>query len=697
MPSPLSTLFQSLRFRLVLGSSVVLVAMLLVAVINNVHLFERAMTAQEDGHLAQLHGLFKATLVGPLARRDEAALKTLLNELRRDSGIEYLVLQDANDRVLAASGWDLTQSLPARHASFAHLPAGARRFDGSAPLLDGDRVIGRVSYGISTAYMRDARDNLILQSTIIGWLAFIVSVMILAAIGRWLTRDLRRLQRGVAALQRGESSVQLAVFGAGEIADLTRAFNQMAQALDERVEALKKSEARFHAIADYTFGAEGWFDPQGRLIWVNRSIERVTGYTAAECLEARNIIELLVYEKDRPYAREQSTVAIKGTQGRNFEIRLKRKDAAVIWASFNWQAIYSAGGSFQGLRVSVDDIQARKEAELCLLDTVAELRRAQGLKDSYLRRSNDERARLAALLNVMRIGVLFIDAGNRVIYCNNAFNRVWGIPESETLIGVRISVLLDRTRGLRADNGAFKRHLVRVRREMETTAPFEINLTDGRILSEISTMVHSSDGNRDAVRLLTYEDVTELRRTAEQLIQLATRDPLTELYNRRRFHEEIGRMLADAARRKVQAGLLAFDLDGFKPINDEFGHQAGDQVLVTLAREVRSVIRRNEILFRVGGDEFAVLVLDTAEDDMIGLARRVGERIEALRFQFNGTSVGLTASLGVALFPVHATSDAELVAHADHAMYRAKSAGRNRWQVYQPECEPHLGAARPEI
>ena len=449
------------------------------------------------------------------------------------------------------------------------------------------------------------------------------------------------------------------------------------------LQALEQSEARFHAIADFTFGAEAWFDTGGRLIWVNPSVERLTGYRPAECLAAPDIVALLIYEKDRPYMYGQGCSALRASQGQNFEVRLQRKDGQIIWVALNWQAIYSKDGQHEGLRVSVDEIQTRKEVELRLLETVAELRRAQGLSASYLRRSNDERARLGALINVLHIGVLFVDADHRVIYCNKAFRRIWGFGVEENLTGVRESVLVGRSAALRLDNVAFLAHLASVGVRLETSEPFDITLVDGRCITDISTLVHGAESGRYTGRVWTYEDVTARKDAEEQLMQLATRDALTGLFNRRRFQEELERMLPDAERRAVQVGLLAVDLDGFKPINDKFGHQAGDEVLITLAQEVSAIIRRNEIFFRLGGDEFAVLVSDSAEDDMAGLARRVQERVEGTRFHFGGQMVQVTASLGIALYPTDATSPELLVAHADQAMYQAKTGGKNRWQIYR--------------
>jgi len=126
------------------------------------------------------------------------------------------------------------------------------------------------------------------------------------------------------------------------------------------------------------------------------------------------------------------------------------------------------------------------------------------------------------------------------------------------------------------------------------------------------------------------------------------------------------------------------DLDGFKPINDEFGHQAGDEVLVTIAREVGGIVRRNEMFFRLGGDEFAVLAPEASEFEMVGLARRIANRIGELRFTFGSGRVSrLTASIGISLYPVHADVGEQLVAHADSAMYQAKAGGKNHWRIYR--------------
>jgi len=390
-----------------------------------------------------------------------------------------------------------------------------------------------------------------------------------------------------------------------------------------------------------------------------------------------------VYQKDRKFAVAEGKRALAGGLADNTELRLQRKDGALVWVAVSWQAIQDADGHHLGLRVSLDDIQARKDAESRLLETVAELRRAQSLKEYYLVRANEERARLSALLDVMKVGVLFLNRDRRVVFCNKALYRIWQEPEHMDLTGLREETLLSRTAALRADDDGYRQHIAEVMEQTETSAPFEFKLADGRTLMEISTLVPGQAPGEFIGRVWIHEDITEQKRIADRLIQLAERDPLTNLYNRRRFHEELERMLAEAARRGTELGLLVIDLDGFKPINDSYGHQAGDAVLIALAADVGSTVRRNEMFFRVGGDEFSILAPDSSEEEIIGLARRILSKITAMCFRFGGDEVRLTASVGIALYPHHGNTGQELVERGDQAMYRAKTSGKNRWQLWK--------------
>jgi diguanylate cyclase (GGDEF)-like protein len=163
-------------------------------------------------------------------------------------------------------------------------------------------------------------------------------------------------------------------------------------------------------------------------------------------------------------------------------------------------------------------------------------------------------------------------------------------------------------------------------------------------------------------------------RVVEQAIRRreAVRDPLTGLYNRRHFHERIEAEIGRAARDNTSLALLLCDLDGFKQVNDTSGHAAGDEVLKLAASSVASTTRGTDLHFRWGGDEFVVVLSNTAGDGYLRAARRMRERI---RQGARERKLDVDMSIGVALYPDHATDPEELLRIADLAMYVAKKSG----------------------
>lgn len=142
-------------------------------------------------------------------------------------------------------------------------------------------------------------------------------------------------------------------------------------------------------------------------------------------------------------------------------------------------------------------------------------------------------------------------------------------------------------------------------------------------------------------------------------------------------------MLSTGERRRQRVALMFFDIDEFKQVNDSFGHRAGDALLIRVAGEVSAQVRRNEIFSRLGGDEFAILAPDISDQEAESFAERIVRAIARIPFAFEGDSLRVTCSLGVAVYPDHATAAEDLVAHADAAMYQAKEAGKNTWRMYR--------------
>jgi len=184
-------------------------------------------------------------------------------------------------------------------------------------------------------------------------------------------------------------------------------------------------------------------------------------------------------------------------------------------------------------------------------------------------------------------------------------------------------------------------------------------------------------------------DITDLKDAERRLRELATHDYLTGLPNRVLLYDRLEQALARFQRHGQAVALLYLDLDRFKPVNDEFGHQVGDAVLIEIADRIHTVIRDTDTAARIGGDEFAVLIEGV---DNPGLLRLVADRlIEVMRRPV--TVADCTAQVGVSIGLVQAggalcASDA-LMAAADAAMYRAKAGGRGRYEFVGPDGLTH--------
>jgi diguanylate cyclase (GGDEF)-like protein len=171
--------------------------------------------------------------------------------------------------------------------------------------------------------------------------------------------------------------------------------------------------------------------------------------------------------------------------------------------------------------------------------------------------------------------------------------------------------------------------------------------------------------------------LTRLKQTNEQVTYLANHDPLTDLPNRTLFYDRLNQALARARRDEEAIAVLFLDLDGFKPINDTLGHDAGDKLLQEVAKRMLACVRDSDTVARMGGDEFTVILCNLRPPlSSEHVAKKIIDAI-ALPFALNGKECSITASIGISLYPDNGEAAAMLVKLADAAMYLAKNSGRN--------------------
>ncbi|WP_018951335.1 EAL domain-containing protein [Thioalkalivibrio sp. AKL12] len=436
----------------------------------------------------------------------------------------------------------------------------------------------------------------------------------------------------------------------------------------------------FRSTLDLTLDAVFLFDVETlRFIYVNQGAVDQTGIAREDLLT----LHPFDIKPDFPEGRFRQLIEPlrRGVRDQlRFDTSHRNRDGFDVPVEISLQMVAPRGETARYVAIS-HDITQRKRNEEALLQALAELETSRDEQSRLLELTQREQGRMAALLSAMSIGILFEDRDGRVEYVNPAFRRMWAIDNQLELVGRASREVLEHSthRFARPDHAS--RHVLHVLDTHEISERFEVDLYDGRILTQVSYPVHDTD-ERTIGRLWLYEDVTHERQTAQQLVYLAEHDALTGLYNRHHFQKHLEHMIHSERRRSGRFALLYFDLDEFKTINDTFGHRAGDTVLVRAAGEIAALVRSQDIFARLGGDEFAILVDRDSEHEPIELAERVGRAIASIPFRFRGQNYRLTASIGIAHYPEHGDNVEDLVAHADTAMYQAKDLGKNTWAVF---------------
>ncbi|MBX9455416.1 MAG: diguanylate cyclase [Rhizobium sp.] len=328
---------------------------------------------------------------------------------------------------------------------------------------------------------------------------------------------------------------------------------------------------------------------------------------------------------------------------------------------------------------------------LFIISDVTEARNAQAEREQQMREYQ-------ALFENSVAGIYRSTVDGRMLKANAALVRLNGFSsETEMLEGVRDIAKEWYVNPARRDD--FKRIMASEGRVTDFVSEVYRYRTRERIwVSETAWNVASTDGN-PACYEGTVIEVTdrkhaedEIHRTNLRLLSLAATDGLTGLMNRRSFDEILDREFTSASSQGRSISLIMIDVDHFKPYNDRYGHQAGDDCLRFLAQILMSVCRTpSDIACRYGGEELAVILPDTSASAALIVARRLAESVRGLNLRHEGSSTGIvTVSAGIATAsPDQRMSPAALIRHADEALYAAKASGRDRVEVHVP------GLSRP--
>ncbi len=329
----------------------------------------------------------------------------------------------------------------------------------------------------------------------------------------------------------------------------------------------------------------------------------------------------------------------------------------------------------QGFEEGVDDFILKPIHWKLLQRRVGHLLQAKKTKEAL----GESEASLAIAQRIAHIGSWDLDLVTNKLQWSAEIYRIFGFPDYE--VSASYDLLLEK---IHPDDRLFVQQAMdRALYEQETfSIDHRILRPDGteRIVHSQAEVVYNEDGWATSMVGIVH-DITERKRAENKLTYLAHHDPLTGLYNRQYLLESLQRVLL---KNQHHGALLFVDLDRFKIVNDTLGHATGDRLLNTLSNKLQYVVREEDILARIGGDEFALLLEGATPAEAQGVAERLVEMIRAFRYSEEGITFTIGSSVGMAHIEAHMEAE-ELLSRADRACYVSKARGGNRIEIYQPE------------
>ena len=573
----------------------------------------------------------------------------------------------------------------------------------------------------------------------LGWfgaMTALIALVLAAWISRHIAKPIQQLSLDVRRFASGDLAHRTAVGGAGEVARLASDFNHMAATLQKNTDQLHASEQRYDLVLDATTDGLWEIDLEHHRISGSPKVKGLLGYTNADLPDERGAFEPLLHPDDRQRTVDALANHIKFDHPLADEFRLRAKDGSYRWIARRGKSVRNVDGKVLKVVGSISNVTAQKQAELevKLLNAELEQRVLQRTADltreiarhektqQQLENANRELQRSLERLRQQTREMMLLhemsellqaassaEEYNQVIshamqqLFNTKVGALYALRPSHDLIEASITwgdfkhaetvFQLDDCWAMKLS----KLHYVSARDHDVGCA--HVMATD--VLGYVCVPLNSHGETlgfihlramTEAVRDL-LENKLPLIHTVAEYLGLAlgnfrlqqtlrhqsVRDGLTGLFNRRYLEESMVREAARVARDGRQLGIVMFDLDHFKRVNDTYGHDMGDAVLRQLGKMLLEHVRDEDIACRYGGEEFTIILPGADLAASSDRAEELRQLISSMTVQWNGQIIGnLTVSLGVSCFPLHGRTWQEAFKAADKALYAAKQTGRKR-------------------
>jgi diguanylate cyclase (GGDEF)-like protein/PAS domain S-box-containing protein len=420
-----------------------------------------------------------------------------------------------------------------------------------------------------------------------------------------------------------------------------------------------RADHRFRDLLESQADAIVIVNDAGEIVLVNEQTVKMFGYTREELISAP--VEILLprdlRERHSAYRDRYSANPHLRPMGTGHDLCARRKDGTEFPVEVSLSMLTSE--DCQLITGRIADITARKQAE-------ADLQEAE------------EHFRLA--FESTPIGMALVALDGHFVRVNRALCEITGHPEQRLLA----STLQDITHpdDVEADLDKLQELIAGKIRAYQTERR-HLNAFGHAVWSTLSVSL-VRDGRGDPIHFITQlEDISERKLMEDRLRRLADYDSLTGVRNRRQFEHDLAFQINRCQRYGEQAAMLMIDLDGFKEVNDTYGHRAGDEVLKAVANAIRKRLRSTDTVARLGGDEFAVLLPHISPAKATAVADELVRCIAGIRINAGAHIFSPRASIGVADIDESARGKDAILAEADEAMYTQKRARRNRGEDHE--------------
>jgi diguanylate cyclase (GGDEF)-like protein/PAS domain S-box-containing protein len=398
--------------------------------------------------------------------------------------------------------------------------------------------------------------------------------------------------------------------------------------------------------------------PDGLIEWCNPAFTALTGYTPAEATGQNPGALTKSGKHDMAFYAHMWQTILSGQVWRG-EIINRRKDGSLYDELLTITPALDSEGVIQHFIATKEDYTRQKAA-----------REELEIAHSHLN----------AVVENFPGSLVMEDLEGRIVLLNQNVFELLGLPGTEEyVLGKPVQPLMAFSSHVAEDSQAFLNRIEELRAAARPSYGEEIRFKDGRWIERDFIPIRLHENLIGF--LYIYRDISQRKRHARELWQLATSDPLTGIPNRRAFFESIEHERARLTRYPGEAAVLMIDIDHFKQINDTHGHAAGDAVLCHIVRQARKLLRESDTLARLGGEEFAILLPQSNREGALGLAERVRKILEETPLIYNDMPIHVTASVGVTIMSHTDPNTDKTLSRADHALYEAKNNGRNRVEI----------------